>query len=177
MTTTTPPTEAAAVPQPSAIPVFTGPLPDAFAQAQATGEPRFVPQPVFADDRGWSYMNQFVGVLSEQGQVNYSVMYPGVVKAWHRHHHQTDFWMVLHGHLKVGVANEKTGQRWARVLGEKSPGIAIVPPTLWHGAATVGPDNAGLLYFVTHQYDPANPDEDRCEWDSIDGFPWGVQFK
>lgn len=163
--------------QPHTIPTFNGPLADAFEDAKRTYEPRFVPQGVFADDRGWSYMNQFVGVLSDHGQVNYSVMYPGVVKAWHRHHKQTDFWMALHGHLKLGVHNEKSGQSWVKVLGEKAPGIAIVPPTLWHGAATVGNENAGLLYYVTHQYDPLQPDEDRRDWDSVEGFPWGVQFK
>lgn len=175
--TTTPTAESSTVAQPRTIPTFTGPLPDAFAEAKEANQPRFVPQPVFADDRGWSYMNQFVGVLAEQGQINYSVMYPGVVKAWHRHFKQTDFWMVLHGHLKLGVVNEDTDDRWVKVMGDKSPGIAIVPPTLWHGAATVGPENAGLLYFVTHQYDPKQPDEDRRAWDSIAGFPWDVQFK
>ncbi|XAL98237.1 hypothetical protein OT109_11570 [Phycisphaeraceae bacterium D3-23] len=162
---------------PRSIQTFKGPLDDAFEDAKQHNAPRFVPQSIFADDRGWSYMNQFVGVLRPEGQVNYSVMYPGVVKAWHRHHKQTDFWMVLHGHLKLGVHNEKTGESWVKVIGEKAPGIAIVPPTLWHGGATVGPDNAGLLYFVTHQYDPQNPDEDRRDWDSVEGFPWDVQFK
>lgn len=162
---------------PRTIPSFTGPLADAFEDAKDSGQPRFVPQQTFADDRGWSYMNQFVGVLRPEGQVNYSVMYPGVVKAWHRHFLQTDFWMVLHGHLKLGVVNEDTDERWVKVLGDKAPGIAIIPPTLWHGAATVGDSQAGLLYYVTHQYDPKKPDEDRCEWDSIEGFPWDVQFK
>lgn len=153
------------------------PLAQAFEQAKADSEPLFVPHQSFADDRGWSYMNQFIGVLDPAGQVNYSVMYPDVVKAWHRHHKQTDFWLVLQGHLKVGVYDEKTDRAWVKVIGEKSPGIMVIPPSLWHGAATVGPTQAGLLYYVDHQYDPANPDEDRRDWDSIEGFPWDVQFK
>lgn len=153
------------------------PLDQAFEQAKALGEPVFVPQNIFADDRGWSYMNQFVGVLDASGQVNYSVMYPQVIKAWHRHHKQTDFWLCLHGHLKVGVYDEEKDCGWVKVIGEKAPGVMVIPPPLWHGAATVGDQHAGLLYFVTHQYDPSAPDEDRRDWDSVTGFPWGVQFK
>lgn len=149
----------------------------AFEQAKEHLEPVFVPVSVYCDDRGWSLMNQFVGVLSSQGQINYSVQYPGVIKAWHRHDKQTDFWMCISGHLKVGVHREADGRSWMAVIGEKRPGIVIIPPPLWHGAATVGPEPAGLLYYLTHQFDPANPDEHRRSHDSVDGFPWTVQHR
>jgi len=177
MTTTPGNTTLATAQTTRPIQAFTGPLDEAHAKSQADLEPLFVPQSVFADDRGWSLMNQFVGVLSDQGQINYSVMYPSVIKAWHRHHKQTDFWLCLHGHLKVGVHNQDTGQSWVKVIGDKAPGVVVIPPPLWHGAATVGPENAGLLYFVTHQYDASAPDEDRLDWDGVAGFPWGVEFK
>jgi dTDP-4-dehydrorhamnose 3,5-epimerase-like enzyme len=92
--------------QPLAIKTFTDGLVPAFEQAKASVEPLFVPASLYADDRGWSLMNQLQGVLGPQGQVNYSVMYPDVIKAWHHHTLQTDFWICLHGHLKVGVHRE-----------------------------------------------------------------------
>jgi len=153
----------------------TGDLAGAWESAKAGREPVFVPSTFFADDRGWSLMNQMQGVMSSQGQINYSVQYPGVVKAWHRHSRQTDFWMCLMGHLKVGVHREDDGVSWLLVIGEKRPGIVIIPPPLWHGAATVGDAPAGLLYYVTHAYDPAAPDEDRRAHDSVSAFPWGVR--
>lgn len=156
---------------------FDGSLADAFAQAQERVEPLFVPAQFFTDDRGWSLMNQMQGVMSPAGQVNFSVQYPGVIKAWHRHRKQTDFWMCLRGHLKVGVHREKDGVSWALVIGEKRPGTVIIPPPLWHGAATVGPVEAGLLYYVTHAFDPQNPDEERRAHDSVPGFPWEVEHK
>jgi dTDP-4-dehydrorhamnose 3,5-epimerase len=143
--------------------------------ALADSEPVFVPARHFADDRGWSLMNLLQGVMSPLGQVNYSVMYPGVVKAWHRHHKQTDFWLVLHGHLKMGIHRESDGKTWLAVAGEKRPGVLIIPPPLWHGGATVGSEPAGLLYYVTHAYDPKAPDEDRRPFDSLTDFPWGVR--
>ena len=154
-----------------------GPIADAFELAQRNAEPVLVPTRWFADDRGYSLMNQLQGVLSPEGQVNYSAMYPGVVKAWHRHQKQTDFWLCLHGHLKIGVHREDDGTLWQAVIGEKQPGVVIIPPPLWHGAATVGPEPAGLLYYVTHQYDPSEPDEQRRPWNEPADFPWGVQFK
>lgn len=143
--------------------------------ALESGEPVFIPASLFADDRGWSLMNQLQGVMTNEGQVNYSVQYPGVIKAWHRHKHQTDFWICLRGHIKVGVHKEGADFAWLQVIGEKSPGVMVIPPTLWHGAATVGHEPAGLFYYVTKSYDMKAPDEERRAFDALAGFPWGVR--
>jgi dTDP-4-dehydrorhamnose 3,5-epimerase len=158
--------------QPRSMP---GDVVAAFDFARESHEPVFVPQQLYADDRGWSLMNQLQGVLRPEGQVNFSCQYPGVIKAWHRHAKQTDFWVCLTGHIKVGVHREEDGASWCAVIGERRPGVMIIPPPLWHGAATVGDAPAGLLYYVTLAYDPKNPDEDRREYDSVRGFPWGVR--
>lgn len=148
---------------------------EAFQLAQSQIEPVFLQIVPFADDRGWSYMNLLNGVMSDQGQINYSVQYPGVVKAWHRHDRQTDFWICLQGHLKVGAYRDADHTAWMIVAGEKRPGVLIIPPPLWHGAACVGPEPAGLLYYVTQTYDHEQPDEHRRAWDSVPGFPWAAR--
>lgn len=155
--------------------VHQGDLSKAFELAKERLEPVFVPAQLFTDDRGWSLMNQMQGVMGPGGQVNYSVTYPGVIKAWHRHALQTDFWICLNGHIKVGVYRETDSTAWMAIIGEKRPGVMIIPPPLWHGAATVGDTQAGLLYYVTHAYNAAKPDEDRRAYDSVEGFPWGVR--
>lgn len=157
--------------------VMTGDLPAAYEAAKEREEPIFVPVSVYADDRGWSMMNQMQGVMGPQGQINYSVQFPGVVKAWHRHALQTDFWLVLMGHLKVGVYRERDQKAWSIVMGERKAGVLIIPPPLWHGATAVGADPAGLLYYVTHAYNAAKPDEDRRAHDCFPGFPWAVQHR
>ncbi len=156
---------------------FDGPIAEARARAADAGRPLFVPATHYADDRGWSLMNQLQGAMSPEGQINFSVQYPGVVKAWHRHRLQTDFWICLTGHIKVGVHDQGTGAAWSIVIGEKRPGVVVIPPPLWHGAATVGDTPAGLLYYVTHAYDPASPDEERAAPDAFAGFPWGVEHR
>jgi len=152
---------------------MTAPTPrEGYEYALDTSSPVFVPAAYFTDDRGYSLMNQLQGVMSDRGQVNFSTQHPGVIKAWHRHHKQTDFWMCLHGHLKVGVYDEDASAAWMLVIGERNPGTLIIPPPLWHGAATVGAQPAGLLYYVTHSYNAEEPDEDRRPHDSVEGFPW-----
>lgn len=155
--------------------VFDGTWAEAHELARAQHEPVFVPVTPYADDRGWSLMNMLNGVLGAQGQVNFSMQYPNAIKAWHRHTKQTDFWCCLVGHIKAGVYRESDGAAWLIVTGEKRPGVLVIPPTLWHGAACVGPTPAGLLYYVTHAYDAKQPDEQRRAWDSVDGFPWGTR--
>jgi dTDP-4-dehydrorhamnose 3,5-epimerase len=147
---------------------------EAFSAAQAEKEPLALTANVYADDRGWSIMNQLHGVLTPEGQINYSSMYPGVIKAWHRHHFQTDFWICVAGHLKVGVFRDD-GRAWQAVIGELRPSVVVIPPPLWHGCATVGPTSAGLIYYVTRRYDSTAPDEDRRAYNSVEGFPWTIQ--
>ena len=156
---------------------FEGPIARALDLAHERVEPVIVPVPVYADDRGWSLMNQFQGVLGPEGQINFSVQHPNVIKAWHRHQKQTDLWLCLHGHIKVGVHRDRDARSWMVVIGQMRPAIVVIPPSLWHGAATVGIEPAGLLYYVTRAFDPAHPDEERRAFDSVPEFPWGVQFR
>lgn len=159
------------------IPTHNGPAAEAFEDARRAGEPRFVPVRPYVDDRGWSLMNQLVGVLGPSGQVNYSHLHAGGIKAWHRHDKQTDFWLCVRGHAQVGAHREADGQSWSAVVGEMNPGVVIIPPPLWHGMAAIGPEPVGLFYYVTHAYDPDQPDEFRRDFDSVAGFAWGTQHR
>ncbi|UCD76705.1 MAG: dTDP-4-dehydrorhamnose 3,5-epimerase family protein [Phycisphaerales bacterium] len=170
-----PPASEAEQPRIQAPRTFTGSMPEACQAALNRSEPVFVPVTTFNDDRGWSMMNLMTGVLREQGQINFSIQYPGVIKAWHRHDRQTDFWVCAVGNIKAGIYRGDDGARWMQVIGEQRPGVLIIPPPLWHGAATVGPTPAGLLYYVTEGYNPDAPDEHRRPFDSVRGFPWGIR--
>ena len=147
----------------------------AMHMAERLQAPLFIESKIYADDRGWSLMNQLTGTLSEEGQINFSVQYPNVVKAWHRHSYQTDFWICVLGHLKAGIYRESDNQRWQLVLGEKRPGTLIIPPGLWHGATAIGGKEAGLLYYVSRAYNAHSPDEQRREAYSVPEFSWSPE--
>lgn len=153
----------------------------AFQRAVASRRPEVVSLRHFADDRGWSLMNLFTGVL-DGGQCNYSLLYPGVFKAWHRHQSQTDFWVVVHGMAKIGVFDEdrrdEAGyQGHTFIAGEKNPQAIIIPPPLWHGLTCVGPEPCGLLYYVNRIYNATQPDEERIAHDAFSAFRWEVEHK
>ena len=65
-----------------------------------------------ADDRG--YFEELIrvtdGFFQEGfGQLSHSKMYPGVVKAWHIHKTQVDWWYVAFGRLRVGLHDLREG--------------------------------------------------------------------
>jgi len=156
------------------VPAVETDLASAYAACCERVEPGFVAAELFVDDRGWSIMNQMQGILKPCGQINYSVMHPGVVKAWHRHHRQTDFWLCVLGRMQVGVHRDG-GRTWRTVLDPRRPGVLIIPPPLWHGTATLGDAECGLVYYVTRAYDHQSPDEDRRPRDSVEGFVWNPE--
>ena len=154
------------------------------------------------DDRGRSLLSIYDHLPELPGQFNASILYAGVIKAWHRHRLQTDHWTVPAGNLKVGLFNAEAAPLVAELvlagptpgserrqsctvapnsgytlyLGEHRPGVLSIPPGLWHGGVATGGRDAVLLYYVTRKYDPANPDEERRDWNAFP-FAWEVEFK
>jgi dTDP-4-dehydrorhamnose 3,5-epimerase len=126
----------------------------------------------YCDERGWALFDVFPMV--EKGQINYSIVYPGVVKAWHRHRRQWDHWCVLHGNARIGLYDPETKKATTHYLGERRPVVLSIPPGVWHGMTPVGNEPAGLLYFVSEKYDPKDPDEERAPWDAF-GYSWTVE--
>jgi dTDP-4-dehydrorhamnose 3,5-epimerase len=110
------------------------------------------------------------------GQWSHSLMFDGVIKAWHFHHVQTDWWYVVSGVLRVGLCDMRQessthGQTMDFLLGDYQPATALkIPPGIAHGCKTVqGPVN--LLYMTSHIYDPT--DEIRIAHDDPEiDFDW-----
>lgn len=110
------------------------------------------------------------------GQWSHSLMFDGVIKAWHFHRIQTDWWYVVSGVLRVGLCDLRPdsptrGSVMDFLMGDFQPARALrIPPGVAHGCKTVqGPVN--LLYVTSHVYDPS--DEIRIPHDDPQiGFDW-----
>ena len=143
----------------------------------------------FTDARGWS-VNDIYNIVRtnlaapskystpydptysfKDCQTNYSILYPGVVKAWHRHKHQDDYFFVLHGMAQVGIYSEEKGPE-KHFIGEHNPSVIHIKAGEWHGLTVVGTKPVGLLYLVTNTYNPTIPDEERAPFDSFVGPDW-----
>jgi len=105
-------------------------------------------------------------------QVNFSMSYPGIIRAWHRHlRGQIDYFMVLKGALKLCVYDEKTQELDEIVSSELELKIVRVPGHYWHGFKVVSNEPAFLVYFANRLYDYENPDEERRSWNDAEIIP------
>ena len=110
------------------------------------------------------------------GQWSHSLMFEGVIKAWHFHKIQTDWWYIVSGVLRVGLCDLREGsgtykQTMDFLMGDLQPARVLkIPPGIAHGCKTVqGPVH--LFYLTSHVYNP--DDEIRIPYNDpqID-FDW-----
>jgi len=149
---------------------------EAIDKAKKHKSPWLLKIDTYQDDRGWSFMN-IAQNFSNFGQMNFSHIHPGAIKAWHKHTYQTDLWFVVQGDLKIGIVYEGSDLKfWSTVIGEHKPGILIIPPNFWHGCVVNTSYPAGLVYLTDKTYNLTNPDEQRKPFDYFD-FDWGIKNK
>ncbi len=116
-------------------------------------------------------------------QLSHSKMYPGVVKAWHIHKTQIDWWYVPIGRLKVALSDRRPdspsfGETLTLFLGEDlEPAILKIPAGVAHGCKAIG-GVTHLFYVTSHVYNPA--EEGRLPHDDVSiGYDWisGAEIK
>jgi dTDP-4-dehydrorhamnose 3,5-epimerase len=112
-------------------------------------------------------------------QVNYSVLQPGTIKAWHLHKHQEDAWFVPpSGRLLVGLLDARQGQGGASmrfVLGDGKAQLLLIPRGVAHGVANPFQAPQPMLYLVNQQFSAERPDEHRLPWDLLGKDFWAIQ--
>jgi len=102
----------------------------------------------------------------------YSLSYPGVVRAWHRHlEGQIDHFICPKGRVKIGIYDEREdssteGELNTFVIGEHNQQAIRIPGDCWHGFKVLGNEQAVLLNFPTKLYDYEDPDEERIPYDT-----------
>jgi dTDP-4-dehydrorhamnose 3,5-epimerase len=112
-------------------------------------------------------------------QFSHSLMYTGVIKAWHLHHLQTDWWYVGAGVVRLGLcdlrADSATHKATAEVLlGDHQASVCVrIPPGVAHGCrALQGP--ASLFYLQDREWDPDDVVKLPVDHPDID-FDWTVK--
>src|SRR5260370_37398849 len=71
-------------------------------------------------------------------QVSAALSYPGTIKAFHFHVHQTDFWVPVQGMLQVALVDLRQhsatyGSRNTLYVGKLRPWQLLIPPGVGHG--------------------------------------------
>jgi dTDP-4-dehydrorhamnose 3,5-epimerase len=148
---------------------------------------RVQPFPIFPDDRGYFLEVQrmgrglIAGFPAESTQIAAALNFPGTIKAFHFHLHQTDCWTVAKGMLQVALADLRTGsptfgKRNTLYVGALRPWHVLIPPGVAHGYKVIGDGEALLVYMTDRFYNPQ--DEGRIVYDDPSiAYDWDTQRK
>jgi len=109
-------------------------------------------------------------------QLSRSLMHTGVVKAWHFHQTQIDWWFISTGTVKVALYDSRQnsvtkGQLNEFMLGEEGQNsILKIPAGVAHGCKVLkGPAN--LIYVTSSEYNKS--EEGRIPYnDKTIGYDW-----
>ena len=148
---------------------------------------RVDPLRLYPDDRGYFMEVQRMGrglaaaFPAASTQVSVAVNYPGTIKAFHYHLHQTDCWNPVKGAIQVALADLRIGSptfgaRNTLYLGTLRPWQILIPPGVAHGYKVIGSEESLLVYLTDRFYDPE--DEGRIAWnDPGINYDWDTQKK
>lgn len=93
------------------------------------------------------------------GEIYFSMVYPGVVKAWHLHTKMTLNYAVPVGMVKLVLYDDREnsptkGELMELYLGEQNYCLVKIPPHVWNGFAGVGTTPAVVANCATIPHDP-----------------------
>lgn len=152
---------------------------------------------VHSDQRGFFTEQLKRGDLDDQGraflpehsfaQMSRSLAYarggnpPELIKAFHWHRRQWDYWDMVAGNARIVLADLRRGSSTEGLVqvvmaGRNAPKVVAIPPLVAHGYQALDLQDVVLCYYVTEPYDPQNPDEGRIPFDDPRiGFDWRIE--
>ena len=137
-----------------------------------------------ADERGYlmEILREDEEIFEHFGQVYVSLNYPGVIRAWHYHRLQTDYFVCIKGMIKVPLYDARDGSPTHGeinefFLGEHNRILLKIPVGVYHGYKTVGAEASLLLNFPTRPYNRNDPDEYRVPYNSPEiPYNWDIKI-
>ncbi|MEO8050504.1 MAG: dTDP-4-dehydrorhamnose 3,5-epimerase family protein [Acidobacteriota bacterium] len=117
----------------------------------------------------------------ETTQVSAALSYPGTIKAFHFHHHQTDLWVPSQGMFQVALVDLRPdsctyGLKNTLYTGALKPWQIFIPPGVGHGYKVIG-EHPGMLIYVTNRlYNPQDEGRIAHNLASI-AYDWELQHK
>jgi dTDP-4-dehydrorhamnose 3,5-epimerase len=94
------------------------------------------------------------------GEVYFSVVYPGVVKAWHMHRRAAIYYAVVSGEIKLALSDARQDSKTcAQVqeifIGQSAYSLVKVPSGIYIGFKGIGVEPAIVAICSTLPHDPA----------------------
>lgn len=93
------------------------------------------------------------------GEIYFSVVYPGVVKGWHRHRRMGLNYAVPKGEIKLVLYDDRggsptRGEVQELFVGESNYALVQIPPGVWNGFEGLGSSPSMVANCATSPYDP-----------------------
>ncbi len=93
------------------------------------------------------------------GEIYFSCVNPGAIKAWHIHTQMTLNYAVVSGHIKMvlfdGREDSPTRNEVQELfIGEWNYNLVTIPPLVWNGFKGIGDRMAIVANCATHPHDP-----------------------
>ena len=120
-------------------------------------------------------------VFSAFGEIYFSSVHPGAVKAWHRHKQMTLNYAVIFGNLKLVLFDDRPesstrGLTQELYLSPENYILVTVPPMIWNGFKAVGNStsilaNCSTLPHAVDEIERIDPDSDLI------GYDWALKHR
>jgi dTDP-4-dehydrorhamnose 3,5-epimerase len=93
------------------------------------------------------------------GEIYFSTVYPGVVKAWHLHQRMTLNYAVVSGMIKLVLHDDREqsptrSETMELFVGDQNYVLVTVPPRVWNGFKGMGGTTAIVANCATIPHDP-----------------------
>ena len=93
------------------------------------------------------------------GEIYFSRAYPGVIKGWHEHTQQVQFYTVVEGMIKLVLYDHRKvsktyGELMEIFTGEDNYNLIRIPPGIINGYKTISPKTALIANCSTLPHDP-----------------------
>jgi dTDP-4-dehydrorhamnose 3,5-epimerase len=113
------------------------------------------------------------------GEIYFSAVHPGAVKAWHLHKRMTLNYAVPFGKIKLALFDDRAdsrtrGELQEIFLGPDSYQLVVIPPLVWNGFKGIGTETAIVANCASIPHDPAeierlDPASSQIPYD------WGIR--
>jgi dTDP-4-dehydrorhamnose 3,5-epimerase len=119
------------------------------------------PLRIISDSRGdiMHMMKASDDAFQQFGEIYFSLIIPGAVKAWHLHEKMTINYAVPQGSIKLALFDDRAdsptrGQINEIVLGSSNYQLVTIPPKIWNGFIGTGDQVSIVANCATIPHDP-----------------------
>lgn len=119
--------------------------------------------------------------FTQFGEIYFSCVYPGAIKAWHIHKVMTLNYAVPHGRIKFVLYDDRPasptrGEVQEFFLGPDNYCLVTVPPMVWNGFKGIGDETAIVSNCASIPHDPGEI-ERKPAFDPGIPYDWQIQHR